>query len=111
MIKIFGEDTKGNPLELKKEVIFVDKFKLEFLVKIDKKLSSHLLVILSNPLDTFIQGNIVLSHNNSMELFAEETAIVRTDFELSKFMVRAPQGGDLSVFLNVCYGEVSFTSG
>jgi hypothetical protein len=106
MISVFGEDSKLNPVELKKEIIYQDKFKIEFLVKMDKKLSNHLIVQINNMINTNIAGNILLGTNNNMELVSEETSVIRTDFDTNKFLVRAPKGTNVDLYLNVCYGSV-----
>ncbi len=44
MIKVYGEDSKNNPIEVRKDIVYIDKFKIEFVVEMDKKLSNHLIV-------------------------------------------------------------------
>ena len=44
MIKVYGEDSKGNPKEIKKEIVYFDKFMVEFVVNLEKNFSRHLLV-------------------------------------------------------------------
>jgi hypothetical protein len=42
-----------------------------------------------------------------MELVSEEIVVIRTDFEVNKFLVRGPSGSTLDLYLNVCNGSVN----
>jgi hypothetical protein len=45
-----------------------------------------------------------------MELVSEETAVIRSDFDVNKFIMRAPEGTSLDFYVNVCYGSVDILS-
>lgn len=52
----------------------------------------------------------MLGTSNSMEFLPEESFIIRSDFNLSKFMIRAPEHSKLDLYLNVCHGQVSLNA-
>ena len=45
-----------------------------------------------------------------MELVSEEVGVIRTDFEVNKFLVRGPSGSTLDLYLNVCHGSINLNA-
>ena len=50
----------------------------------------------------------MIGTSNSLELISEESMVIWSDFDVNKFLLRAPENSKINVYLNVCHGSVDF---